>query len=157
MAVEDTNDAEGKRETGHVPPMITIPVVTGIEALLGGRAPLDWADPIATAKRRTKLEDTAVAAGAAIIECLLHLPVERRLGRDLLRDGGPVLSASDAVVELHKVARAYRYGTLRGDERDVARSAIEREHGKGVADLVLNALNGVREMLRRETTANMEP
>jgi hypothetical protein len=114
-----------------------------IEALLNDPVPDDVRDPEAVARRTRALVGAAVAAGESMVEFLARIGEEKRSGVHMT-EGHCVLNTSDAMIGLHKALITYRHDVQSWDGLDVARAAIEREHGVGVADLVLVAFTRLR-------------
>jgi hypothetical protein len=138
-------------------PTPVLPPVTepdhAIAALFDQPIPHDARDPQAIAQRVDVLGQAAAAAAEAMIEFLTRLGEERRLGTHV-REGGCVLNCTDTMIALHRAIVTFQREGVRYDGLDVARAAIERDYGSGVADLVMFSLASLREELNsliRET------
>jgi hypothetical protein len=106
-----------------------------LNAMLDTPTPDDWNAPMMTSLRTNTLVYTASRAGEAMIELLVRLHDER--ARDVhMHEGNSVLTATDALFGLHRALCAYVRDTLRHDGEAIARDAITRAHGAGVAALV---------------------
>jgi hypothetical protein len=123
-----------------------------INALLDDPSPADWNDPVMVSLRTRMLERVACKAGEAMIELLVRLHDER--ARDVhMREGNCVLTCTDALFKLHRALCVYTRDTLRHDGEEVARDAIVRVHGAGVAVLTKASLDEVRKLIIHEMRA----
>jgi hypothetical protein len=125
-----------------------------IDRLLGDPPPDDWNSPGAIAARAHRLGSVAQTAGTQMIELLIRRHDEQKRNAHLA-EGGCVMVCVDALIDLHRALLCYRRGTVRFDGLDVARAAIERTHGVGIADLVLAALASLRAELDAHIRATL--
>jgi hypothetical protein len=123
-----------------------------LNQLLNMPTPENWHDPVMLASRIDKLKHAACDAAESMVEVLVRLRDER--ARDVhLHEHGCVLLATDAMVSLHRALVSYQRDTLLFDGEAVAREAVIRGHGVGVAALVLRALAELRILITREMQA----
>jgi hypothetical protein len=137
----------------HTPTSVSTPenqaLTLRLNALLDDPTPDDWDDPTMLAWRVSKLERAACSAADAMIELLVRLRDER--ARDVhIREGGCVLTSTDAMFKLHRAMGDYQSTTLRQDGEKVTREAIEGVHGNGVAALTMRALAELRRLIVHE-------
>jgi hypothetical protein len=143
-------------DDGNAAPEI-IPAPLWFDAVRGSRVPADWDDPVMREVRTDRLRTVAQSAGEAMSELLLRLPGERGLGRDVLAEGGSVMTCVDAMLSLHRALVVYRNSTLRSDGEAVARDTVAGSHGAGIAARALWALGELRELITREIQALPDP
>jgi hypothetical protein len=156
LAATELTETEQAAELPPSIPDVVLPPVDPRKfacfARIYGPVPDDVRDPQAMRRRVEALSHVACATGAAVIELLLRVGEERRLGTHL-RDGSATMAACSASISLHQAIIRFQHEGQRRDGLDIARAAVESEHGAGVADLVMLFLARLRDDLLAEMRA----
>jgi hypothetical protein len=154
--VDADADADAELNGGRVADIASTMGAPRAFDLLGAPVPLDWDNPAAVTRRVERLVEAAHAAAEQMVELVLCLPQERASGCDLMREGGSVMTATDALIALHRALINYKNGALRFDGEDIVRDSLNRNYGAGVALLVVESLTQVRQFIVREMRLHWE-